>query len=216
MNQGQGFYQPQNQQMCYYPYPMQQQVIQPSKMKICKNTKGSHVPSCGVSKPIEEFYSGKSVCKDCYKQYTKSNSDKKKQELQLVSNQLTVSHQEIETIKLRDETKIKEMEDRMSQLLSTDENEIDFLIQKLDTDLAEKEKLLKQRDDTIIQLTSQLQQLTFQLSTIQSSLQSVTIERDQFKHKNTDYSTRLLQMEQANRQLKEENTRLQQNINKFY
>ena len=201
----------QNQsQVVYYPYPIQQ-VIQPSKIKICKNTKGSHVPSCGLTKSIDDFYAGKSVCKDCYKQYTKSNSDKKKQELQIVSSQLILSQQEIETIKLREETKIKEMEGKMSQLLSTDENEIDFLVQNLDTDLSEKEKLIKQKDDTIIQLTSQLQQLNFQYSTIQSSIQSLINERDQFKHKNTDYSTRLLQMEQTNRQLKEENARLQQN-----
>lgn len=194
-----------------------QQVIQSPKMKTCKNIKGN-IPTCGISKPIDDFYSGKSICKECFKRYSKQNSDKKKQEINLLAEQLAQTQKEIEIIKLEDQTKINEMEEKISYLISTDDDNIDVAIQRLQYELLEKEKEIKylkdKLDSAVMTAGSKLDKLDeLENKSLQQKGEIISLEdevrileRENTKLKTTinDYSGRVIQMDKTIRELKKE------------
>ena len=192
-----------------------QQVIQSPKMKTCKNIKG-HIPACGISKPIDDFYSGKSICKECFKRYSKQNSDKKKQEINLLAEQLAQTQKEIEIVKLEDQVKINEMEEKISYLISTDDDNIDVAIQRLQYELLEKEKEIKylkdKLDSAVMTAGSKLDKLDeLENKSLQQKGEIISLEdevrileRENTKLKTTinDYSGRVIQMDKTIRELK--------------
>lgn len=194
-----------------------QQVVQSPKMKTCKNIKG-HIPACGISKPIDDFYSGKSICKECFKRYSKQNSDKKKQEINLLAEQLAQTQKEIEIVKLEDQVKINEMEEKISNLdsaviaaeskisylLLTDDDNIDVAIQRLQYELLEKEKEIKYLKDKLDELENKSLQQKGEIISLEDEVRILERENTKLKTTINDYSGRVIQMDKTIRELKKE------------
>lgn len=199
-----------NQQSTYGYYQVQPNYVvnQPEiKMKTCRNVKG-HIPTCGLSKPVSDFYSGKTICKDCWKHYIKQQSDRKKQETQLIVNQFSNNKREIEEIKQKDESKIKELEEKITSILTVNETNVDGLVIRLEEDNLKKENLLKQNEVLIDKLHRELDELNNSNNILQRSLESMTLEKDNFKIKSENYAKRMLESDRIINDLKVEINRL--------
>lgn len=188
----------------YQNYPQQQMYIQPTpqiysqqiqvQMKTCKNEKGSHMPCCNETKSITEFQTGKTICKACMKTYNKAYQLKKRQEKLELEERLRREEQEKLEIKVKDESIIKDLQEKVEMFASVNDGDEDILIKRFQDEIDEKDKAITEKDKQILQLKSLLENTNIEVTNLRRSLESVNNEKIKFEQEASKYRQKVLEM----------------------
>jgi archaellum component FlaC len=204
MNYPQGF----NQYQQYYQCPPQPIFIQPVppapvpvKTKVCQNKKGTKISTCGVTKPITEFYDGKTYCKDCWKQYSHSIKMKEKDANDLLFVNFEQLKIDSDAKHIEDEKKIRELEERLSLVSSDSEPQLREYVNRMESEVTSKDTTISQQQLKISQLEDSIQTLNRNISLLNQTVSSLTGERDEFKSNTERFSRDYLQLKQKYDQL---------------